>query len=133
MSEDENEKVVRKMIEAMYRRDIDAFFDYLSDDFTYVFASGDRTDKEGFRRYLEGVLPAFPDIKYNLERVVSQGKTAVMEVTATGTHKGEYLGMPATNKKWELPEVHILDFEAGKVKLWKGYADTQRLIQQLSE
>ena len=72
-------------------------------------------------------------MKYKLERMVSQGDTVVWEVTATGTHKGEYLGIPATNKKWELPEVHILDFEAGKVKLWKGYANTQRLIQQLSE
>jgi len=133
MSEDENERVVRKMLEAIDRLDAAALFDYLSDDFTYVFASGDRTNKEGFRRYLEGVLPAFPDIKYKLERIVSQGKTAVIELTATGTHKGEYLGMPPTNKKFELPEVHILDFEAGKIKLWKAYADTQRLIQQLRE
>ena len=76
---------------------------------------------------MEGVLPAFPDIKYKLERIVSQGKTAVTEVTATGTHKGEYYGMPATRA-----QVHILDFEAGKVKLWKAYADTQRLIEQLN-
>jgi steroid delta-isomerase-like uncharacterized protein len=121
------------MKEAIDRLDADALFDYISDDFTYVFASGDMTDKEGFRRYLEGILPAFPDMKYKLERMVSQGDTVVWEVTATGTHKGEYLGIPATNKKWELPEVHILDFEAGKVKLWKGYANTQRIIQQLSE
>ncbi len=133
MSENENERISRKMKEAIDRLDADALFDYISDDFTYVFASGDRTDKEGFRRYLEGILPAFPDMKYKLERMVSQGDTVVWEVTATGTHKGEYLGIPATNKKWELPEVHILDFEAGKVKLWKGYANTQRLIQQLSE
>jgi predicted ester cyclase len=39
--------------------------------------------------------------------MVSQGNTVVAEATITGTHKGEYLGIPATGKSIELPFVHI--------------------------
>lgn len=55
---------------------------------------------------------------------MSQGNTVVVEWTFTGTHKGEVLGIPATNKKVEIPGVWILVLEAGKVNLLKVRART---------
>ena len=51
---------------------------------------------------------------------------------ARGTHRGELFGMPPTNKTMAMPMVHIYDFEAGKVKRWRTYANYQTMMQQLS-
>ncbi len=68
-----------------------------------------------------------------VDRMVSQGNTVVVEWTCTGTHKGEVLGIPATNKKVEIPGVWILVLEAGKVNLLKVYWNPRRLEQFLRE
>ena len=65
--------------------------------------------------------------------MVSEGDTVWVEYTDTGTHKGAWAGIPATNKKVEYPLVLILDFEAGKVKLYKLYFDRLRFLSQLNE
>lgn len=55
----------------------------------------------------------------------------IVEYTWPATHKSEWARIPATNKTFEMPEVAIYDFEAGKVKLWKGYSNPNKLIQHL--
>lgn len=76
---------------------------------------------------------AFPDSISRIDRMVSQGDTIVVKSTFTGTHKGDWFGIPATNKKVEYPELSIYDFEAGKVKLLKHFFDRLRLLSQLNE
>lgn len=133
MSESENERVVREITEALNRRDLDAVMDHIADDVTYVEASGNRRNKEELRRQFASTLRIFPDSRFRVDHMVSQGNTVAAELTMTGTHKGEWAGIPATNKKVEVPGVHIYDFEAGKVKLWKLYYNVRRLRQQLLE
>jgi len=82
---------------------------------------------------MDVMYASFPDVRIRVDRMVSQGNTVVAEATITGTHKGEYLGIPATGKSIELPFVHIYDLEDGKVKLMKYYANLHSLLQQLRE
>ena len=132
MSESENERVVKKIFEAYNRHDWDAMMDHFSDDATAVWPNGSRGDKEGIRKQNDA-LAIFPDSRVQVDRMVSQGNTVVVEWTFTGTHRGEWLGIPATNKKVENLGVWILDFEAGKVKLKKVYFNVRRLEQFLRE
>lgn len=124
MSERDNERIVREIVNAINRQDLDALLDHLADDVTAFLSGFDETvDKEGTRKSWVEWYVAFPDLTYHVERMVSQGNTVVVEATATGTHKGEFLGIPATNKKPEAKGIWIFDFEAGKVKFWKEYVN----------
>ena len=131
MTERENERIVQKIIEAVNRHDIDAMMDYVADDGIRIGASGTTYDYEGIRKEFADAFAAFPDLITSVDRTVSQGNTVWVEGTVMATHKGELLGIPATNKKVDWPFVWIFDFEAGKVKLWKEYFNIQRVIQQL--
>jgi steroid delta-isomerase-like uncharacterized protein len=133
MSESENESTVLKGFEAFNRQDIDALMESITDDFKYDSVTRYRLDKEEYRKFMDVLYTAFSDFRIRVNRMVSQGNTVVAETTITGTHKSEYLGIPATGKSIELPAVYICDLEAGKVKLMKYYANLQSLLRQLRE
>ena len=78
------------------------------------------------------IIEGLPDRRFDLVRMVSTDKTGIAECVARGTHRGELFGMPPTNKTMAMPMVHIYDFEAGKVKRWRTYANYQTMMQQLS-
>jgi steroid delta-isomerase-like uncharacterized protein len=135
LTERENEKIVEKIFEDMNRHDdLEAVFSHYSDDITGVLPSGTIIDKEEMRRRRPiGFMAACPDLKFRIDRMVSQGDTVWVEYTATGTHKGDLFGIPATNKKFEYQSVFIYDIEAGKVKRYKCYFSMLRFLKQIQE
>lgn len=130
MAESENEKVVRKMIAAYNNGDVDAWLSLGTDDMVYVGPSGTRHDKAMTRQVFITFQKAF-HTSQRIERIVSHGNTVWAETNQMLQHRGEYLGIPATNKTIELPGVTIVDFEAGKIKLSKYYVNIRRLEQAL--
>ncbi|HET6583007.1 MAG TPA: ester cyclase [Nannocystaceae bacterium] len=46
----------------------------------------------------EDLLTAIPDMKLHASRIFHQDDLVVLQVVLTGTHKGDFRGMPATNK-----------------------------------
>ncbi len=133
LTESENERVVEKIFESWDRHDLEALMSHFSDDVTVVTPSGRTVDKEGLRRMVAIEFSGFPDGRFRVDRMVSKGNTVWVESTFTGTHKGDWFGIPATNKKVEYPEVDIYDFEAGKVKLFKFYLDVRSIENQLNK
>jgi steroid delta-isomerase-like uncharacterized protein len=127
----ENERVVQKIIEAVNRHDVDVEMEYMADDMTYVNDSVGTSDKNGFRDALVMFYAAFPDVKYQLNQMVSEGDTVVVELTVTGTHRGEFLGVPPTSKKINTHLAVVMEMQAGKVKRWRTYTDTATLMRQL--
>ena len=128
MTESENEKIVEKIFESWNQHDTEAWMNLLSDDMTFV---GQRSTygKEGVRENRE--FSTFPDSKFRIERMVSQGNTTVVEHNMTGTHTGDLPNMPATNKKIDHRIVSIFEFEAGKVNRWTNYFDLTKRLEQL--
>ena len=124
MIEHENERVVREIVNSINRQDLDALLNLLADNVTAFLSGFDETvDKEMMRECWSGWYVPFPDLTYRVDRMVSRGDTVMAEATASGTHRGEFLGIPATKKKVEARVIWVFDFEAGKVKLWKEYVN----------
>jgi predicted ester cyclase len=102
MTEHDNKRVVWEIVETINSKDLNTLPDYFADDVTAFLSGFDETvDKEGMLECWAGWYAPFPDLMYHMDRMVSQGDTVVVEATATGTHKGEFLGISATNKKAE--------------------------------
>ena len=133
MTESENEKTVEKIIDAVNRRDFEAWMCYFSDDVTFVMPSGRTADMEKVRKELPIGCLASPDRKVSIDRIVSQGDMVWVESTVTGTQEADWYGIPATNKKFEYSQIVAYDFEAGKVKLVKSYWDRLRFFNQIQE
>src|SRR5438132_9391073 len=61
---------------------------------------------------------AFPDIKQTIEDAVADDEKVAVRFTATGTHKGELMGMPATGKRMEIGGMAFFHITDGKVTQW---------------
>ena len=61
---------------------------------------------EFFRMY----RAAFPDVHMHVEDVLPSGDKVVARMRATGTHEGEFMGMPATGKSIDVQFVDIIRF-----------------------
>lgn len=86
---------------------------------------------EGAKQFLGMMLAAFPDLTYTIEDVVAEGDNVVQRVTARGTMKGPFLGMPATGKTATWGEMHIVRFANGKVVEHWANVDQIGMMQQL--
>jgi predicted ester cyclase len=84
-----------------------------------------------YRASVEMTLAGIPDFQNPLDFVFGDGAFAVSYGRSTGTHQGEYFGIPPTNRKIDVPTFGILRFENGQaVERW-GLADNLAMMQQL--
>lgn len=80
---------------------------------------------------IKGFQAAFPDISFTLEHVIAGDEGLAFHGTMRGTHTGEFLGIPPTNKTFE---IHLVDFmwiEDGKIVEQWGGPDMLDMARQL--
>jgi steroid delta-isomerase-like uncharacterized protein len=87
--------------------------------------------REGLKQVFTAFRSAFPDMKGTLDDQVAEGDKVVSRLTFSGTHQGDYLGMPATGKSFSIEAVEIFRFEDGMIAERWGQADRIGMMQQL--
>jgi steroid delta-isomerase-like uncharacterized protein len=112
---------------------IEGFGALLSDDFVeHEETPGLAPTKDGVMQFFRMYRAAFPDLRMDAEDVLSSGDKAVARVRATGTHKGEFMGMPATGKRVDVQLIDIMRFsDDGLVREHWGVIDAMAMMQQL--
>lgn len=101
-------------------------------DFVYHSPTGE--DIHGLKDYKQRIseqFDAFPDIHMTIDDMVVEGDKLATRWTLTGTHKGEYRGIPPTNKKLTIWAISIVRIVGGKVVEEWERLDTLGLLQQL--
>jgi predicted ester cyclase len=77
-------------------------------------------------------LAAFPDYREEIVELVAEGDTVVGRFACSGTHRGEWLGIAPTGRRFEqVAEVYWLRFKDGKIIDYWGLEDTAGRLQQL--
>jgi len=77
------------------------------------------------------LLRAFPDIRVTAEDVIAEGDRVVSRNTVTGTHRGDYMGVPATGRSITYSEIFIFRFAGGRIAETWGIVDVHAQAQQL--
>jgi steroid delta-isomerase-like uncharacterized protein len=77
------------------------------------------------------LLQAFPDLHLTVEDMIAEGDKIVVRNTVTGTHRGEYLGLPPTGKPVKYNEIFIFRLEGGRVAETWGVVDVYSQLKQL--
>jgi steroid delta-isomerase-like uncharacterized protein len=86
---------------------------------------------EHLRQSAAAVFAAFPDFHLTADDVIVEGDKAVKRWTARGTHKGEYMGIPATGKEILVTGTNFFRIANGKVVECWAQSDSLGLLQQL--
>ena len=85
---------------------------------------------EGFKQSLNALFTAFPDIHANIEHIVAENDLVVVFLNFTGTHKGEFQGMPSTNKKINIRSADLYKIEDEMIVGHWDVVDQLNLLQQ---
>jgi predicted ester cyclase len=70
---------------------------------------------DGMRFTFEQVLrPAFPDLKVEIHDQIAEGDKVVTRKTLRGTHRGDFFGIPATNRVVAIEVTDIVRVQGGR-------------------
>ncbi|WP_369142265.1 ester cyclase [Streptomyces sp. R44] len=89
------------------------------------------TGPEALKRVWEVLLRAFPDLHVTVEETIAEGDKVVSRNTVTGTHLGEYRGMPPTGKSVGYGEIFVFRFADGRIAEIRGVVDVLTQLRQL--
>jgi steroid delta-isomerase-like uncharacterized protein len=91
----------------------------------------DATGAQALKQVWAVLLRAFPDLHVAVEDVIAEGDKVVYRNTVTGTHQGEYRGLPPTGKSVTYNEIFIVRFAGGRIaEIW-GVVDVLSQMRQL--
>lgn len=86
---------------------------------------------EEIGRYVAEIRTGYPDFKLEINEAIAEGDRLAIDWTVTGTHKGEFLGIPATGKRINIRGMSLERIESGKIVEDRVYFDRLTMLQQL--
>jgi predicted ester cyclase len=83
------------------------------------------------RRHFPAMLAAFPDLHHTIEQELVVGDMIASVVTARGTHRGEFLGIPPTGRPVQFMVLGLDRVVDGRVVEHWALADWLGIIHQV--
>ncbi len=134
MSVEENKALTRRFYtEVVNQGNLDLIDELVADDFVEhdqvpgLPAGGPAAVKAAFEMFLAG----FPDLQIAADDMIAEGDKVVVRGTMSGTHKGEFMGMPATGKSFKVQVIDVVAFRDGKATDHWGLTDQVAMMEQL--
>lgn len=85
---------------------------------------------EGFKETARWLRRVFPDYHAELHEVVAEGDLVVARLMVSGTHRGEFMGVPATGRSFSVQHLHMYRVRNGLLaEHWACRDDLGQLTQ----
>jgi predicted ester cyclase len=119
---EENKLLVRRLIdEVVTERNLDALDELAAGEFAQVA-----------RRWVSPFQSAFPGFRMEIVELIAEGDKVVGHFRCSGTQRGDWLGLPATGRRFEnVDEVYIFTVRDGKLVSAHGVEDNLARLRQL--
>jgi predicted ester cyclase len=89
------------------------------------------TGAQALKQVWAMLLRGLPDLHVTIEDLIAEGDKVVIRNVVTGTHQGEYRGIPPTGRSVTYNEVLISRFAGGRVAETWGVVDVFSQMKQL--
>ena len=128
-----NKKFMNYFIEEVINnKNLDAANDLVAEDFIEEIPfPGQGPGRAGLKFALQSMFTGFPDMTWTVQEQIAEGEKVVTRFTWTGTHKGDFMGIPPTEKTVEVWGVVIDVVRNGLFAESRIIMDTVSLLQQL--
>jgi len=129
---EENKALIRKTIEELEKANWTAFMERHASNFVYHASIDPKPwTREQFEHGVRMLHAAFPDWRHTTEDVIAEGDKVVARMTVQGTHKGDFMGIPATGKEVAFTNISIFRIADGKIaEAWQEI-DMMSVMNQL--
>lgn len=123
---------MRRAYDCINAGDVAGFGELVAADFVeHEEVPGLPPTKDGVLAYFHSLLASFPDMRMDVDDLITSGDKAAARVTVTGTHQGEFMGAPATGNRVRMQLMDLMQFDdAGLIRAHWGVADMLSLMQQ---
>jgi hypothetical protein len=91
----------------------------------------DSTGAAAMKEVFERLHGAFPDLHVEIDDLIAEGDKVVARNTVTGTHRGEFMGLPATGRSVTYEEIFVVRFTDGQIVETWGVVDLASLMRRL--
>jgi predicted ester cyclase len=92
---------------------------------------GDITDPAVFKGMAAALRSAFPDLTVTIQDVLSQANHAAIRFTATGTHRGPFLGVAPSNRSFTISGMAMGEWDGDTLVSGWNNIDMLSLLAQL--
>jgi steroid delta-isomerase-like uncharacterized protein len=122
MSVEQNKELVRRLVdEAIAERNLDVLDELAAGEFA-----------ERAKHWVQPFRSAFPDFEMEIVELIAEGDRVVAHFRCSGTHRGDWLGVPATGRRFEnVDEIYIFRISDGKLVAATGVEDNLARLRQL--
>ena len=129
----DNATIIRRFAdEVITGGKIDSAAQYVWEDVVeQVPLPGQGPGLDGLKDILRVMRAGFPDIVFSIQEQITEGNKVASRFEWTGTHKGEFLGIPATERHVRVWGIVIDRLENGRIKDTRIIMDTLGLMTQL--
>lgn len=129
----QNKSIVHNWVEEVInKQQFDQIETYFAPDYVnHMIPPGQPQGPAGERQLTLMFLSAFPDGRMSIEDDLAEGDLVAGRGTFSGTHQGDFMGIPATGKAINIPIINVLRLADGKiVENWSAL-DMMGMMQQL--
>ncbi len=92
---------------------------------------GQGPGRAGLGNVLAGMFAGFPDLRWEVKETVVEADRVASYSFWTGTHQGEFLGIPATNRSVTVEAWNLDRFQDGQLTESRVLMDVMGLLTQL--
>jgi steroid delta-isomerase-like uncharacterized protein len=134
MTAERNKAVVRRWIEEFKTGGDESVSDEVrSPHFVNHSAPpGAPTGPEAGKLAFQAMRSAFPDLHVTIEDMLAEADRVVTRQTFSGTHRGEWLGVPATGRAVSWAVIDIVRLDDGRLVDHWAVADLHGLLGRLT-
>ena len=132
MSIEENKDIVRRYQEAYNTANYEALDEVVAADvLTPNMISNMPRGLEGAKLVHQKTLTGMPDYHTAIEDIIAEGDKVVARVRITGTHTGDFYGIPPTGRHIDLSGIYIVRIADGKIVEHWGEENGSEVLRQL--
>lgn len=128
---DKNKAIARRFLDELWNRgNFRAVDQLLASDYD-GHSSTEIQGPDGAKEFVSGLRIAFPDFQFEVLDQVSEGDEVATRWIISGTHEGEFQGMPPSGKRIEMTGITIFRIADGKlIEGWTN-EDVLGMLQQI--
>ena len=130
--EEQNKALVQRILEEGDKSGPAILDEVCTSDYKMYFPSNaEPINLEEHKELWKAFIVAFPDLTHRIDESIAEGDMVSTRETLSGTHKGEFQGIPPTGKKFAMSAICLWRFKDGKLVEYRADGDMLGMMMQL--
>jgi steroid delta-isomerase-like uncharacterized protein len=132
MSTEDNKAVARRAFDVINTGNLEVVDELIAPEYVYTApGTPEVRGPEGWKQLISTYRAAFPDLHMTVDDVMTEGDKVAVRWSATGTHRGELMGIPPTGKRVTVTGMIMSRCAGGKIVEEHEIFDSLGMLQQI--